>query len=160
MIPVGYMAKRVITRPDWIKASRVADIYSVSNHVSDNFADYINYWKHNGYWFFDSPMIIQEMAQLTNGSRRSAATSGPASPIRTLAGLEPTRDRLFLPSRARGVLRRPNPRTQTASDNGNTGLDPLAEGPRVRFNERLSVRGPKPARRTNGAPCGRTNRHA
>jgi hypothetical protein len=46
MIPVGYMAKRVFTRPDWIKASRVADIHSVSNHVSDNFADY---WKHNGY---------------------------------------------------------------------------------------------------------------
>lgn len=63
MIPVGYMAKRVTLRPEWIKAERVADIYSVSGCVSKDFADYINYWKHNGYWFFDSPQIIVELAQ-------------------------------------------------------------------------------------------------
>ena len=63
MIPVGYMAKRVVLRPAWIKAESVADIYSVSACVSKNFADYINYWKHNGYWFFDSPLTIQQLAQ-------------------------------------------------------------------------------------------------
>ncbi len=63
MIPVGYMAKRVVVRPQWIKAERVSDIFSVSDCVSKNFADYINYWKHNGYWFFDSPRIIQQLAQ-------------------------------------------------------------------------------------------------
>ena len=63
MTPVGYMAKRVSVRPAWIKAERVADIYSVSGCVSKNFADYINYWKHNGYWFFDSPEIILRLAQ-------------------------------------------------------------------------------------------------
>jgi hypothetical protein len=63
MIPVGYMAKRVYKRPDWLKASQVSDIYSVSNCISENFADYINYWKHNGYWFFDSPDIIQNIAK-------------------------------------------------------------------------------------------------
>ncbi len=63
MIPVGYMAKRVDARPQWIKAERVSDIFSVSGCVSKNFADYINYWKHNGYWFFDSPRIIQQLAQ-------------------------------------------------------------------------------------------------
>jgi hypothetical protein len=57
------MAKRVSTRPDWIKAPRVIDIYSVSSHVSDDFADYVNYWRHNGYWFFDSPTIIRELAR-------------------------------------------------------------------------------------------------
>ncbi len=62
MIPVGYMAKRVSVRPEWLKAERVADIYSVSRCVSEDFADYINYWKHNGYWFFDSPGIIQRLA--------------------------------------------------------------------------------------------------
>ena len=62
MIPVGYMAKRVSVRPEWIKAERVEDIFSVSGCVSKDFADYINYWKHNGYWFFDSPEIIRQLS--------------------------------------------------------------------------------------------------
>ena len=63
MIPVGYMAKRVSLHPDWLQAARVVDIYSVSNCISKDFADYIPYWKHNGYWFFDSPAVIQQLAQ-------------------------------------------------------------------------------------------------
>src|SRR4030088_3610586 len=73
MIPVGYMAKRVYKKADWLKvrtktaffeaAPQVADIYSVSNCVSENFTDYIRYWKHNGYWFFDSPEIIKSVAK-------------------------------------------------------------------------------------------------
>lgn len=62
MTPAGYMAKRVMTRPDWIKAPKVDDVYSVSGCVSENFADYIKYWRHNGYWFFDSPEIIKSLA--------------------------------------------------------------------------------------------------
>lgn len=62
MIPAGYMAKRVTTAPDWLKAERVTGIYSVSHCMSADFADYINYWKHNGYWFFDSPHIIRQLA--------------------------------------------------------------------------------------------------
>jgi len=41
----------------------VLDVYSVSNCVNDDFADYIKYWKHNGYWLFDSPEIIQTVAR-------------------------------------------------------------------------------------------------
>ncbi len=63
MIPVGYMAKRVSPRPEWLAAERVADIYSVSMCISKNFADYIPYWKHNGYWFFDTPEIIEQLAR-------------------------------------------------------------------------------------------------
>jgi hypothetical protein len=63
MIPAGYMAKRVSSRPEWLKAERVVDIYSVSNCVLEDFDDYIDSWKHNGYWFFDSPEIIQEVAE-------------------------------------------------------------------------------------------------
>ena len=63
MIPAGFMAKLVSARPDWLKAERVTDIYSVSNCISNEFADYINYWKHNGYWFFDSPEIIRRVAE-------------------------------------------------------------------------------------------------
>jgi hypothetical protein len=56
------MAKRVTARPAWLDAERVTDVYSVSGCVSKNFADYIGYWKHNGYWFLDSPQIILDMA--------------------------------------------------------------------------------------------------
>ena len=60
MIPV---AKRVIKKPDWLKANSVVDIYSVSNCMSEDFADYTTHWKTNGYWFLDSPTIIEEIAQ-------------------------------------------------------------------------------------------------
>lgn len=63
MIPVGYMAKRVCTKPDWLKARIVTDIYSVSGCISKEFGDYIDYWKHNGYWFFNSPEIIRSLAR-------------------------------------------------------------------------------------------------
>jgi len=62
MIPAGYMAKRIAARPDWLKTDRVVDVFSVSHCVSNDFADYINYWKHNGYWLFDSPEIIRKLA--------------------------------------------------------------------------------------------------
>jgi hypothetical protein len=63
MIPVGYMAKRVSKKPDWLEAPEVVDIYSVSGCSSEEFADYIDHWKHNGYWLFDSPEVIQVVAQ-------------------------------------------------------------------------------------------------
>jgi hypothetical protein len=63
MIPAGYMAKRVRPKPDGHPAPQVIDIYSVSNCQSENFADYIPYWKHNGYWFFDSPEVIKSVAK-------------------------------------------------------------------------------------------------
>jgi hypothetical protein len=36
MMPVGYMAKRDSVRPDWLKAPKVRDIYSVSNCDSED----------------------------------------------------------------------------------------------------------------------------
>lgn len=66
MVPAGYMAKRVVARPDWLPAERVSSIYSVSGCVSEDFADYINFWKHNGYWLFNSPDLITEVARENN----------------------------------------------------------------------------------------------
>jgi hypothetical protein len=63
MIPAGYMAKRVVARPDWLPAERVSSIYSVSGCISENFADYISFWKHNGYWLFNSPETIIDIAR-------------------------------------------------------------------------------------------------
>lgn len=48
MIPAGYMAKRV-QKLEGFNVDRIADVYSVSSCVNDKFADYIDYWKHNGY---------------------------------------------------------------------------------------------------------------
>jgi hypothetical protein len=66
VIPIGYMRKRVAKNSEWLKADSVVDIYSISNCLSNDFADYINFWRHNGYWLFDSPSIIDEIARTEN----------------------------------------------------------------------------------------------
>jgi len=63
MIPAGYLAKRVSRRPEWFHSVGVEDIYSVSNCISEDFADYIDFWRHNGFWLFDSPGVIAEIAK-------------------------------------------------------------------------------------------------
>ena len=63
MIAAGYMAKKVEQAPDWLNTAIVDDIYSVSACISDDFADYINYWQHNGYWLFDNPEVIRQVAK-------------------------------------------------------------------------------------------------
>lgn len=63
MQPIGYLYKLVAKRPDWIKAENVSDIFSLSDCISKDFDYYINYWRHNGYWLFDSPEIIKALAE-------------------------------------------------------------------------------------------------
>ena len=63
MIAAGYMAKRISPKPEWIKSPGVAGICSVSYCISEAFCDYVPHWKHNGYWFFDSPSVIQDIAR-------------------------------------------------------------------------------------------------
>lgn len=67
------MAKHVSSRPSRIKAPHLVDVFSVSDCVSENFADYIPFWKHNGYWLFDSPEIIKRAA--VENSIKLAGTS-------------------------------------------------------------------------------------
>ena len=62
MIPAGYMAKRVAAKPRWLNSPDIVDIYSVSTCISKNFADYIPFFRHNGYWLFDTTQKIQELA--------------------------------------------------------------------------------------------------
>lgn len=62
MIPIGYLYKFVAPRPAWLKASSVVDICCLSNCVSGAFTDFIRFWKHNGYWLFDSPEIMEQIA--------------------------------------------------------------------------------------------------
>jgi len=64
MIQAGYMYKRISARPEWLNCQNVTKIYSVSNCTSKDFTNYIPYWKHNKYWFFNDPkdmdIIIDE----------------------------------------------------------------------------------------------------
>jgi hypothetical protein len=63
MIPAGYMLKMVASRPEWLHAAGVEDICAVSGCVSPPFSDYVNNWKHNGYWFFNSPEEIDNLCR-------------------------------------------------------------------------------------------------
>ncbi len=63
MIPIGYMYKKVSKKTDWLKADNVVDIYSVSSCISEDFIDWVNFWQHNGYWFFDNSKIMQNLAK-------------------------------------------------------------------------------------------------
>ncbi len=62
MIPIGYLYKRVAPSPEWLGAPGVKDIFSVSHCISSSFADYIKYWRHNGYWLFDAPAVMKTLA--------------------------------------------------------------------------------------------------
>lgn len=66
MIPAGYMYKLVSTATDDAISANVIDFYSVGAcgaGISPFFTDYIPHWKHNGYWFFNSPDIMREIAR-------------------------------------------------------------------------------------------------
>lgn len=54
MIPAGYLYKQ-IAEPQGLGCRHVTKIYAVSACISKNFTDYIPYWKHNQYWFFNTP---------------------------------------------------------------------------------------------------------
>jgi hypothetical protein len=57
------MAKRVPKRSDRFQAPHVVAVFSVSDCNCENFTDSIPYWKHNGYWLFDSPEVIRTVAR-------------------------------------------------------------------------------------------------
>lgn len=65
MVPIGYMYKNVAAKPDWLNNDIVKDLYSVSPCISGDFAEraeWIDAWKHNGYWLFDAPQIVESIA--------------------------------------------------------------------------------------------------
>ena len=62
MIPAGFLAKKVAPRHDWLAATGVEDLYSVSGCLSKNFVDYVPHWKHNGYWLFNSAAGVVALA--------------------------------------------------------------------------------------------------
>ena len=63
LLPMGYLYRLVAKRPEWLRAEQVEDIYSLHDCFTKDFADYIKFWKHNGFWLFDSPEIIETLAR-------------------------------------------------------------------------------------------------
>lgn len=57
------MAKRVGLRPEGFPAPQVREICSVSTCMARDFADWARHWLHNGYWMFDTPDRIREVAR-------------------------------------------------------------------------------------------------
>ena len=58
---IGYFAKPTMKRPDWLKAPEVEEICSVSNCMSRGDWDWINEWRHNEMWVFDSPALAMSV---------------------------------------------------------------------------------------------------
>lgn len=63
MRPIGYLYKRVARAADCNLAPPVEDVFSLSRCISNNFCDYINFWRHNGFWLFDSPAVMEQLAR-------------------------------------------------------------------------------------------------
>lgn len=43
MLPAGHMAKKVVSKPDWLKANGIDYVYLVSGCLSKDFAEYIKF---------------------------------------------------------------------------------------------------------------------
>jgi hypothetical protein len=67
------MLKNVSLRPPWITNTAVTDIYAVASCISDNFANYIEHWRHNGYWLFNKPSDMDSIPA-REGTDRSCLT--------------------------------------------------------------------------------------
>ncbi len=63
MVAMGYLYKQIVPPPAWLNASQVREVCSVSGCMSPVFADYVGFWRHNGYWLFDAPAIMQDIAR-------------------------------------------------------------------------------------------------
>ena len=54
---IGYFPKRTVRHLDWFKGQGVDEICSVSSCISKGPEKWIECWKHNEMWVFDSPAL-------------------------------------------------------------------------------------------------------
>ena len=63
LTPAGYLYKTVaVPAAGMDLPDNVTAIHSVSGCISKDFADYTSHWLHNGYWLFDHPQPMHEIA--------------------------------------------------------------------------------------------------
>lgn len=56
-ILIGYFPKRTLKRPDWLHASEVEEVCSVSTCISKGPEGWIDHWRHNEMWVYDTPEL-------------------------------------------------------------------------------------------------------
>lgn len=56
-ILIGYFAKRTVRRPDWLQAAGVDEVCSVSTCISEAPEGWIDRWRHNEFWLYDTPEL-------------------------------------------------------------------------------------------------------
>jgi hypothetical protein len=58
---VGFLAKRVVRRPDWLDNPIVREICSVSECISEGAPDRIDSWTHNKLGLYDTPDLARKV---------------------------------------------------------------------------------------------------
>jgi hypothetical protein len=51
---IGYFAKRITLKPDWISAPAIVEICSVSDCIAPAPENWIQHWTHNELWVYDT----------------------------------------------------------------------------------------------------------
>lgn len=54
---IGYFPKCTVQRPDWLKAAGVEEICSVSTCIAEAPNGWIDQWRHNEMWVYDTPEL-------------------------------------------------------------------------------------------------------
>jgi hypothetical protein len=54
---IGYFPKRTSKQPTWLNSPAVEEICSVSTCISEGPDDWIEAWRHNEQWVYDSPKL-------------------------------------------------------------------------------------------------------
>ena len=54
---IGYFPKRTMKRPEWLKATGVEELCSVSTCLSDGPNGWVDQWRHNEMWVYDTPEL-------------------------------------------------------------------------------------------------------
>jgi hypothetical protein len=65
MIPIGYMYKVLWPKRNPRLAKQIDNVYTLGDcpgNSTHDFYDYVTLWKHNGYWLFNTPEEMQEIA--------------------------------------------------------------------------------------------------
>lgn len=57
-IPIGYFAKKVVPKPEWLATAGVEEICSVSTCFSAGPPDAMDHWTHNGLLLYDSESAL------------------------------------------------------------------------------------------------------
>lgn len=63
MIPLGYKLKRLGPPPEGFGVPGLRAIHAVASCIAPDAVDLDPLWRHNGWWFFDSPALARDAAR-------------------------------------------------------------------------------------------------